>query len=51
MPTEKSPVDLAAEMQSMADLHPNTIWAQAMGEGAAMILALVHQLPKGHDNG
>lgn len=47
----KSPADLAAEMQHMADLHPNAIWAQAMAEGAAMILAQAKKLPQEPDHG
>ena len=41
---EKSPTDLAAEMQRMADLHPNFMWAQVMKDGAAMILHLEHAI-------
>jgi len=41
---EKSPQDLAAEMQRMAELHANSMWAMVMLEGAKMILAQAEQL-------
>ena len=40
----KSPRELAAEMQRMAELHPDFMWAQVMQDGAAMILHLDHTI-------
>jgi len=39
----KTPTELAAEMQRMADLHANTMWAIVMREGAEMIRRLSEQ--------
>lgn len=36
----KTPEELATEMEQMAQLHQNTIWAEVMLEGAAMIREL-----------
>ncbi len=34
---DKNPTDLVREMRRMADLHPQTIWAAAMRDGAEMV--------------
>ena len=38
--SSKTPADLAAEMQWMADIHPNSMWSIVMSEAAAMIRRL-----------
>jgi len=36
----KTPAELAAEMERMAELHPHSFWSIVMREGAAMIVTL-----------
>lgn len=40
----KEPLDLADEMENMAKMHENNIWALAMLEGAKMIRELHGEL-------
>ncbi len=41
---ERTPEGLVREMRRMADLHPQTIWALAMRDGAEMIERLMHEM-------